>query len=802
MGRALTLPRHVFGCRTGYRTLAASAGVSRAEQAELESFSFGQTNAASYLQSLNHQPAFWCRPLSTGRWAVTRAFPGQPDDQGRSTLLFVTVLAEATAWTNALQGDATSLLDQPSVWQWDGKADLPPARATLDAPALPTPDAAQRTRVLSVLALLEKQHSRPGGCVVAGELDFSPADLRLLLAVLPSEVRASFSLGYRTLSESLPVALNCVAGGASQSHNSRSVERWSRGATYEQGVYTGALAFFWREPAQPPWLFIGNCHRFGEAIAVREQASQQGLPPVALPIHAGRRRLGTRWWQRWYVRLAIALLSVVGATAATIVVILQRQQHAEQARVDAEAAVDAARQLSEQYTVLPEALPLELSAAQAAIEAVQLELDSLRHIAQGPAELQPEGLAEVQSELGQLVARMAELADERGELRKALAEWADQIETAGATVAAPRRELETARRVVRLFDGVRQALQTQLDDVAANDPPSAAEVEEAIMACDTAEADAMVRLLKSTDVWEVVSADELITHPASTVIDEAQAWEQLLKAAALRGTHAPNDDLARATQTFAAWTDGCRRFVSDCAAELRELQAVAALAPGAAAPTQLPPDCDRQLDQLQQRLDRLRNRVASLPASNNAAFGDQLATLRNAFDTYKEAVGTLREEFDTDLAAARELIAEHHLRLPVPAADRIAERWEGATTAAAYLDAALAISPTHPGAKSDADKVKSWLAKASFAAYEHFKGFVDRAEQELDKEWPNHEYATQQLNAALDYYNTLTSAIRPHDKSEEGPEADVYLKKAYALQAELPPPRQDHGPRAEPTGDD
>jgi len=44
--------RHIFGSKDGYKTLAKSADVLPIECAQLEDFSYGQTNDSAYLKSL------------------------------------------------------------------------------------------------------------------------------------------------------------------------------------------------------------------------------------------------------------------------------------------------------------------------------------------------------------------------------------------------------------------------------------------------------------------------------------------------------------------------------------------------------------------------------------------------------------------------------------------------------------------------------------------------------------------------------------------------------------------------------
>ncbi|MFM1889522.1 MAG: hypothetical protein RLZZ565_279, partial [Planctomycetota bacterium] len=57
---------HCFGSREGYRTLARSADVTDAEDAELGGFGFGQSADPAFLESLEREPSAFGRPLGGG----------------------------------------------------------------------------------------------------------------------------------------------------------------------------------------------------------------------------------------------------------------------------------------------------------------------------------------------------------------------------------------------------------------------------------------------------------------------------------------------------------------------------------------------------------------------------------------------------------------------------------------------------------------------------------------------------------------------------------------------------------------
>ena len=111
----ITISRHIFGSVRGYTTLGKSEDLSSEEIAELEILSFGQTNEASYMNSLQISPAYICRSLCSGRRAVTRVFQGKPDEHNRITLLFVSAVMKSDDWNCLLKHDVNKLLYQPRL---------------------------------------------------------------------------------------------------------------------------------------------------------------------------------------------------------------------------------------------------------------------------------------------------------------------------------------------------------------------------------------------------------------------------------------------------------------------------------------------------------------------------------------------------------------------------------------------------------------------------------------------------------------------------------------------------------------
>ena len=106
---------HLFGSRGGYRSLAASAGVSASERSELEIFGFGQLPDRAAQDRLRHRPTAFGRRLASGRFAITRILPGPDDDGGRPTLELRSILLDAGSYHTAVGGLAR-LLSHDSIW--------------------------------------------------------------------------------------------------------------------------------------------------------------------------------------------------------------------------------------------------------------------------------------------------------------------------------------------------------------------------------------------------------------------------------------------------------------------------------------------------------------------------------------------------------------------------------------------------------------------------------------------------------------------------------------------------------------
>jgi hypothetical protein len=233
----MRIERHVYGSVSGYETLASSPGLSSAELRALENVSVGQISDPSFLRSLEKTPACVLRSLG-GRTALTRVFPGPPDDQGRATIRRVSIVLSREDWDGGLRGDLGPLVACRELWQWDGRRDLPTIDVNLAPPSLPAAAGAQTGKLLDLLSLIERGQIT-GRPVIIRETHLGSEELRLLELLIPPAARASHSAAYRAVRADLPANLIVLA---EQAPVSASAESYRPGLTVERSPYATALA--------------------------------------------------------------------------------------------------------------------------------------------------------------------------------------------------------------------------------------------------------------------------------------------------------------------------------------------------------------------------------------------------------------------------------------------------------------------------------------------------------------------------------------------------------------------------------
>jgi hypothetical protein len=457
------LSRHVFGSHQGYRTLAASSDVTDEEITELESFAFGQTDDGGYLASLAELPAYWSRPLSSGRRAITRVLPGPTDDQGRQSLRFVTAILFANDWLSALNGEDAPLLRVDRIWSWNGQPQLPREEVRVSKPSRVRPNPAQRERVLSLLGLIETHSDSDTTTITVEEGSLGVDELAMVLALLPVWYRPRCTYAVRSLSESLPVQVNYLAPCASRGKSRRRIQRWTPARGLIGAKYASALAHFWTPGESPPWEFVENCKAFGRLLPTWEGTdSSAGTVALPRPVRTAQaERSHARMRVPAYVYWAFLVLLVIGATALVAERTFTARRHAE-------ATLVAADMFLEQHPD-PSELPASGNARQELIQQAEAHTDAVEGLRDASRQ---DRQATVAARLKGWLVSAGARAEEYGSLDELLAGFETFAEPLGLDAPAKLARIPDApaRSAVSGWKARLEQAQARADDVGGPYP--------------------------------------------------------------------------------------------------------------------------------------------------------------------------------------------------------------------------------------------------------------------------------------------------------------------------------------------
>ena len=269
--RALT---HLFGSVDGYRTMARAPGVTDAEDAALAALGFGSPRDEAEIDQLAGSPCIAARLLPSGRYAITRLFPGARDVAGRSTIERRTLVLETADWSTIAAGDVAATLADDRNWTRAAFAGGQPielhGHASRDL--LPQPTETER-RVFDALLTAHEA----GRCAALPcSSRWNDAVLRLP-SLLPSSQAMLLGWG---------VGLWAVPAGV-----------WvatMRVTTPTRGAFTATTSGGWKHPEQ--------VQRLGQDSSPRFDASYQELPTRSAP------------WKRflpWIIGVSVALLALL-----------------------------------------------------------------------------------------------------------------------------------------------------------------------------------------------------------------------------------------------------------------------------------------------------------------------------------------------------------------------------------------------------------------------------------------------------------------------------------------------------------
>jgi hypothetical protein len=143
---------HLFGSTDGYRTLARSPDVTDADDAALAALGFGSPRTEEEFALLERELCVAGRALPSGRYAITRVFPGAPDVAGRRTIERRTLILEMREWEWLAGSDLWTTLRDERNWTREAFAngEEVQVRAHDTHDLMPTPGEAER-RVFDAL---------------------------------------------------------------------------------------------------------------------------------------------------------------------------------------------------------------------------------------------------------------------------------------------------------------------------------------------------------------------------------------------------------------------------------------------------------------------------------------------------------------------------------------------------------------------------------------------------------------------------------------------------------------------------
>ncbi len=183
---------HLFGSTDGYKTLARSADIGEPEERALAIFGFGAPKSKEEIERLLRTPSAAARLLPSGRFALTRLFPGEPDVAGRDTVERRSLVFSAQEWRRAVRCDLDALLMDERAF--DRAAFLAATDHAVELPEsgdlLPQADDAAR-RLYDIL--LSTPHH--GACALLPDDPAMRRALFLLLRLLPLSEASRLSWG-------------------------------------------------------------------------------------------------------------------------------------------------------------------------------------------------------------------------------------------------------------------------------------------------------------------------------------------------------------------------------------------------------------------------------------------------------------------------------------------------------------------------------------------------------------------------------------------------------------------------------
>jgi len=209
---------HLFGSTDGYTTLAKSAHVSEADEHALSIFGFGSPKSQEDIDQLTRHPSVAGRLLPSGRFAITRLFPGKPDVAGRDTVERRSIIFSAQDWKCVVRCDLESLINDQQAFEREVFAkSLPHSVQVNDSEDL-LPCAQELERRLYDIMLSTPRHN---ACALLADDPVNRRGLLQLLKLLPIQeaCHLSWGLGLFAATPGVRIATASASVGASPNAN-------------------------------------------------------------------------------------------------------------------------------------------------------------------------------------------------------------------------------------------------------------------------------------------------------------------------------------------------------------------------------------------------------------------------------------------------------------------------------------------------------------------------------------------------------------------------------------------------------
>lgn len=299
----MQIERHIFGSYKGYTTLARSPGVSLDDcrLVERHAFGFGQTYEPRYYKKLEKSPGYFTLQFGGNRRGLTRVTEGERDDQGRPTLLYMTLILTRLDWDAELLGDIGALAESRELWKWDQSGTIMPVNSTLQgSDVIPGRHISPALHILSHL-----ERSAAGRrAVVASEEDIPWEVARAVEMLLPRLARNTITTAYRVLSPQFPARFVTLAADAGAGANYRP-DLSEPLSTYGQYLKRRGI-----DRERIPMECILQYGAFGEKDG-RPGGNEALLASASQIVTSEKTEVRTRWGAVWLA----ASLSLVAGTA-------------------------------------------------------------------------------------------------------------------------------------------------------------------------------------------------------------------------------------------------------------------------------------------------------------------------------------------------------------------------------------------------------------------------------------------------------------------------------------------------------